>query len=73
MKFATAWWGVQFLAETDSDKEILSSLIKTLPEKCEKSYDAGTMKVLNPEDCDDTCGFDGDEIKNSKLCVEFNC
>ena len=71
MKFATGWWGVQILAETDEDNILLGKLLATLPEEAEHSYEAGVVAKMDPADADSTFGFDSDEVLKSKLVIEF--
>jgi len=72
MKLATAWWGCQFLAETDEDKEILENLIAALPDGPVQSYEQGGIEVLDPNDYkEDVWSFNVDEVKAAKMVVEI--
>jgi len=68
MKYATAWWGVQMLAETDEDKKILEDLY----DKCEKNafraYEEGGMYIAKRGK---DLGFMQDEIDKAKLVIEI--
>ena len=71
MKFATGWWGIQILAETEEDKKILSSLVGSLPEKTDSAYENGELTIMKPEDADEAFGFHEDDIEKATLVVEF--
>lgn len=71
MKFATAWWGVQILAETEEDKELLAALVESLPSKASSSYEDGLLKTVAESRFDDCWGFSEEEIKAAKLVIEF--
>lgn len=71
MKFATAWWGVQILAENDDDAELLRKLIDKLPSTTVNSYNEGELRIISEDDCDETWGFSAEEVKAAKLAIEF--
>lgn len=70
MKFATAWWGIQILAESDEDKDILQSLFDRLPEEADVSYENGFVCIASPEYAENG-GFSEEQIKNAKLVIDF--
>jgi hypothetical protein len=71
MKFATGWWGVQILAETESDKKILGELVQRLPQETDNAYDDGTIEIISEKQ--DACwGFQTEEIQKSKMVVAIN-
>lgn len=70
MKFATGWWGIRILAESDEDKDILQSLFDLLPKKAESYYDDGEVRIKSLEGAD-IDGFSEEQIKNAKLVIEF--
>ena len=71
MKFATAWWGVQILAETEEDKTLLAALVESLPSKASSSYEDGLLKTVTDPQFDDCWGFSEEEIKAAKLVIGF--
>jgi len=72
MKFATGWWGVQILAESNEDKRLLEKLFDALPEEAEYSYEDGTVRKMIPADADTPFAFGSDEIADAKMVIEFN-
>jgi len=68
MKWATSWWGIQIMADSDEDAELLMALQAKLPEHTQDCYENGILKEATPTDSD--C-FDGDAIANSPVTLEF--
>ncbi len=72
MKWGTAWWGMQFLAETKEDKKLLEKLINSLNIKADNPYEMGTYKIINPKDYqEDILSFSKEEIADAKMAIEF--
>lgn len=72
MKFGTEWWGVQFLAETKEDADVLKALIASLPEKAEYCYEDGEYDVINKDDAKKCYPFSREDIKGARLIVGFS-
>jgi len=48
MKTATYWWGVAFLAQTDSDNLVLEQLFEKTGDKQDHAYEAdGKIEFIN--------------------------
>ena len=82
MKWKADWWGIQILAETVDDVDILESLDKALPGKAVECHDIGTKFFLKKEDGfkhphSERYGqmktlFTEEEIDESKLIMHIN-
>lgn len=70
MKTATAWWGVQFLAENQEDEDLLKKLKSRIGDKADVIYDDGDIFFTTKTD-DIAFGFSDNEIKNSKLVLQI--
>ena len=53
MKWNGYWYGIQIVAETPEELELLKKLNKLLPEEAEESYEQGKIKLE-----DNTLNFD---------------
>lgn len=72
MRWLTEWWGLQFLAETDEEKDLLLTLKHSLPDITKNfyAYEAGTVEVIEHKSDNDR-GFSSEEITNAKLVLEI--
>jgi hypothetical protein len=72
MKWSTAWWGIQILAETEEDKKILEKLTNSLNPNADNSYEKGEYCVVDVNNYqEDVWSFNKDEIINAKMVVEI--
>lgn len=46
MKLITAWWGVQFVSESEEDKEMLTKLHNTIKDNRYLIYEDGDVRLL---------------------------
>ena len=74
MKWKASWWGIQILAETEEEKKVLNNLCSHVPERAVDYYDDGVFSVVDPDSenyYSDDC-FTDEEIRNSKITIQFN-
>ena len=71
MKFNTAWWGVQIMAETDIDEKILRDLYSIIPKEASSTHEDGTVRQITKCTC--SCySFTDEEIAKSKFVIQFD-
>ncbi len=76
MRMNTEWYGIQILAETEKDKEILQGLVDSLLKESISAYERGLIRIIDGEAYlayeDDVWPFTADEVKSAKLMVRID-
>lgn len=67
MKWITAWWGCEFVAETDNDVRILKELHKACGSKPTHSYEDGEMSI--EQNINDETSWDYEPPEEPKLVL----
>lgn len=72
MKWATYWWGVQFLAENKAEEELLKKLKQLLGDRTPHSYEEGGAYLLETKNMARDCDFTMPELRQAKIMLEIN-
>ena len=72
MKLITAWWGVQFVSESEEDKEMLTKLHSTIKDNRYLIYEDGSVQLLTEYEPPKNYNFGYDlELKPGEVMLEI--
>ncbi len=72
MKLITAWWGVQFVSESEEDKEMLIKLYSVVSDRGYSIYEDGVVRLLTEYEPPEDYNFGYDlELKPWEVMLEI--